>query len=41
MMFMNHSDITILNIHGVDYHCINNGISISDDMGLLKKCKLK
>ena len=40
MMYMNLSDIAILNIHGVDYHCIINGISKSEAMGLLKNANL-
>ena len=34
-MSMNLSDIAILNIHGVAYHCIINKISKSETMGLL------
>ena len=32
---MNLSDIANLNIHGVDYHCIINGITKSEAMRLL------
>ena len=32
---MNLSHIAILNIQGVDYHCIFNGISKSEAIGLL------
>ena len=34
-MSMNLSDIVILNIRGVAYHCIINKISKSETMGLL------
>ena len=36
MMFMNLSDITILNINGADYHCIINGIIKSDVINLME-----
>ena len=35
MMSMNISNIAILNIHGVDYYCINSGISKSEVVNLL------
>ena len=41
VMSMNFSDIAILNIHGVAYHCTNNRISKSEAMSLLKKYKFK
>ena len=36
MMSMNLSDIAILNIYGVDYHCIISGISKTEKSGLFK-----
>ena len=36
MMSMNFSIIAILNIHGVDYHCIINGISKNEAVNLLQ-----
>ena len=35
MMSTNLSDIVILNVHGVDYRCIINGISKTKTMSLL------
>ena len=40
MMFMNFSDIAILNIKGSDYRCIISGISKSEAMKLLQKIDL-
>ena len=40
MIPMNLSDIAILNIHGVNYRCIINGISKSKDVNLLQKADL-
>ena len=40
MMPMNLSDIYILNIKNADYHCIINGISISDTRKLLQNTDL-
>ena len=37
MMSMNLNDIVILNIRGVDYNCIINGISKSKAINLFKK----
>ena len=37
---MNLSDITIQNIHGVDYCCIINGISISEAINLMQNINL-
>ena len=37
MMLMNLNDITTLNIHGVDYQCIFNGISKCEAINVLKK----
>ena len=36
MMSMNLDNITILNIHGVDYHCIISGISKIETVNLLQ-----
>ena len=35
MMSMNLKDIAILNIHSIAYHCIINGISKKETIGLL------
>ena len=40
MMFVNLSDIAILNINGVDYCCIITGISKSEAVNLLQKADL-
>ena len=40
MMSMNLSDITILNINGVDYCCIITGITKSETVNLLQKTDL-
>ena len=37
MMSIHLNSIAILNIHSVDYHCINNGISKSEAIDLFKK----
>ena len=37
---MNLSDIAILNIHGVDYCCITNGISKSESTNLMQNVDL-
>ena len=39
-MFVNLNDIAILNIQGVDYHCIINGIGKSEAVNLLKNTDL-
>ena len=36
MMSMNLSDIAILDIQGVDYHCIISGIRKSEAISLIK-----
>ena len=38
LMSVNFSDIAILNIHGVDYHCIICGISKSEAVKCIAKC---
>ena len=40
MMFVNLSNIAILNIDGADYCCIINGISKSDAVNLLQNVNL-
>ena len=40
MMFMNLSDISILNIHGADYRCVITGISKSEAVNLLQNAVL-
>ena len=40
MMSMNLSDIAILNIKGLDYHCIVNGISKSEVINLMQNADL-
>ena len=40
MMSINLNDITGLNIRGIDYHCIINGISKSDAMSILQNANL-
>ena len=40
MIFMNLSDIAILNIKGGDYHCIISGISKSETINLLQNIAL-
>ena len=40
MMFMNLSDIAILNIHGADYRCVIKGISKSEAVNLLQNAVL-
>ena len=40
MMFVNLSNIAILNIDGADYCCIINGISKSDAVNLLQNANL-
>ena len=40
MMSINFSNITILNINGVDYCYIISGISESEDVNLLRKSDL-
>ena len=40
MMFMNLSDISILNIHGADYRCVITGISKSEAVNLLQNTVL-
>ena len=40
LMSMNLNDIAVLNVHGIDYCCIINGISKSGAMGLLRNSSL-
>ena len=40
MMFLNPSDIALLNIQGVDYCCIINGISKTEGVHLLQNADL-
>ena len=40
MMSMNLSDFAILNIHGVGYCCINNGIGKSKAINLIQNADL-
>ena len=40
MMYVNLSDIAILNINGVDYRCIISGINKIEAVNLLKKADL-
>ena len=40
MMFINLNDIAILNIRGVDYRCIINGVSKSEPTNLLQNTDL-
>ena len=40
MMSINLNNIAILNIKGIDYHCIINGISKSDSVNLLQNTDL-
>ena len=37
---MNLTDVAILNIHGIDYRCIINGISKSEAINLIKNIDL-
>ena len=39
IMSINLNDIVILNIRGIDYRCITNGISISDAVNVLQNLK--
>ena len=40
MMSANLNEIAVLNIYGVNYHCIINGISKSDAVNLLQNANL-
>ena len=40
---LNNSDIAVISVKGIDYHCINHNISWSeaDDSGYIQKCVSK